>query len=386
MSAQLNSNASAVPDALELTRILLRMDTVNPPGNEDQCTHYLAGLLTAAGYECRLVEFAARRSTLIARIGGSPDKAPICFTGHVDVVPLGSVPWTHSPFGAEIADGKLYGRGSSDMKSGVAAFTVAAIALADRIRDTAGVTLVITAGEETGCEGAFDLVNRDDAAEVLGTAGALVVAEPTSNEPLVGHKGAFWIKAAATGVTAHGSMPERGDNAIYKIARAALALENFDFGTEPHALMGQGSLNVGTARGGLNINSVPDAAEIAIDIRTVAGQDHRQIWGCLCHRLGDQIALTTLLDVASVYTPPDDPWMQSVTALCQVHFEQPLLPKTVPYFTDAAALRAPMGNPPTVILGPGEPQMAHQTDEYCYVERIAQAEQLYRDIILAWCK
>ena len=386
MSAQPANLSSQVPDSLELTRILLRMDTVNPPGNEDQCTQYLAGLLTAVGYDCRLVEFAPRRSTLVARIGGSPDKAPICFTGHVDIVPLGSVPWTHAPFAAEIVDGKLYGRGSSDMKSGVAAFTVAAIALADQIRNTAGVTLVITAGEETGCEGAFDLVNRADAAEILGQAGALVVAEPTSNEPLVGHKGAFWLQASATGVTAHGSMPERGDNAIYKIARAALALENFDFGTEPHALMGQGTLNVGTARGGLNINSVPDAAEIAIDIRTVAGQDHRQIWGCLCHRLGDQIALKTLLDVSSVYTAPDDPWMQSVTALCQAHFEQPIVPKTVSYFTDAAALRAPMGNPPTVILGPGEPQMAHQTDEFCYVDRIAQAEQLYRDIILEWCK
>ena len=386
MSAQPAHLSTSVPDALELTRILLRLDTINPPGNEDQCTHYLAGLLGAAGYACRLVEFAPRRSTLVARIGGTADKAPICFTGHVDVVPLGSVPWTHPPFGADIVDGKLYGRGSSDMKSGVAAFTVAAIALADQVRNTAGVTLVITAGEETGCEGAFDLVKREDAADILGRAGALVVAEPTSNEPLVGHKGAFWIQASAAGVTAHGSMPERGDNAIYKIARAALALEDFDFGTEPHALMGQGTLNVGTARGGLNINSVPDAAEIGIDIRTVAGQDHRQIWGCLCHRLGNQIALKTLLDVASVYTPPDDPWMQSVTALCQRHFKHPLLPKTVSYFTDAAALREPMGNPPTVILGPGEPQMAHQTDEFCYVERIAQAEQLYRDLIVAWCK
>lgn len=386
MSALPTSLPDPVPDSLELTRILLRMDTVNPPGNEDQCTQYLAGLLSAAGYECQLVEFAPRRSTLVARLGGSSHKAPICFTGHVDVVPLGSVSWTHPPFSAEIVDGKLYGRGSSDMKSGVAAFTVAAIALAEQIRHSAGVTLVITAGEETGCEGAFDLVNRADAAEILGTAGALVVAEPTSNEPLVGHKGAFWLQASATGVTAHGSMPERGDNAIYKIARAALALENFDFETAPHALMGPATLNVGTARGGLNINSVPDAAEIAIDIRTVAGQDHRQIWGCLCHRLGDQINLKTLLDVSSVYTSPEDPWMQSVTALCQAHFKQPIAPKTVSYFTDAAALRAPMGNPPTVILGPGEPQMAHQTDEFCYVERIAQAEQLYRDIILDWCK
>ena len=385
MSANTPITPMPVPDSLELTRTLLQMDTVNPPGNEDQCTDYLATLLRAAGYDCHLVEFAPRRATLVARLGGRADSAPLCFTGHVDVVPLGSAPWKHAPFGAEIVDGRLYGRGSSDMKSGVAAFTVAAIALADRIRDSAGVTLVITAGEETGCQGAFDLARMADVANILGTAGALVVAEPTANEPLVGHKGAFWLKASATGVTAHGSMPERGDNAIYKIARAALALEHFDFGTAPHALMGQGTLNIGTARGGLNINSVPDAAEMAIDIRTVAGQDHRQIRGCLCNRLGPGIGLETLLDVGSVYTSPDDPWMQSVMAHCQKNFTTPLLPKTVSYFTDAAALLAPLGNPPTVILGPGEPQMAHQTDEYCVVGRIAEAEALYRQIILDWC-
>lgn len=371
--------------ALVLTQTLLRMDTVSPPGNEDQCTHYLSGLLEAAGYRCQIVEFAPRRATLVARIGGQPDKAPLCFTGHVDVVPLGSVAWTHAPFGAEIVGNKLYGRGASDMKSGVAAFTIAAIELADRIKDSAGVTLIITAGEETGCEGAFHLMAQADAAGIVGRAGALVVAEPTGNEPLVGHKGAFWLKASTTGVTAHGSMPERGDNAIYKIARAALALEDFDFGTPAHPLMGQGTLNIGTARGGLNINSVPDAAEMTIDIRTVAGQDHAQIRGCLCNAMGSGVGLQTLLDVASVYTSPDDPWIASVMAHCQPLFAQPLIPKTVSYFTDAAALLAPLGNPPTVILGPGEPHMAHQTDEYCRIDRIEESVQLYRQLILDWC-
>ena len=372
-------------DALRLTQTLLRMDTVNPPGNEDQCTQYLAHLLGAAGYDCQLFEFAPHRATLVARIGGKANLLPICFTGHVDVVPLGSAAWTHAPFGADIIDGKLYGRGASDMKSGVAAFVVAAIALAEQIRESAGLTLVITAGEETGCEGAFHLAAMAQAASFMGSAGALVVAEPTANEPLVGHKGAFWLRANTTGVTAHGSMPERGDNAIYKIARAALALENYDFERPPHALMGAPTLNVGTVRGGLNINSIPDAADLTIDIRTVAGQDHRQIWGCLCSRLGAGVSLQTLLDVPSVYTPPEHPWMQSVMAHCQPLFSEPLQPKTVSYFTDAAALLAPLGQPPTVILGPGEPQMAHQTDEYCMVERIAEAEKLYRAIILDWC-
>ncbi|WP_298826613.1 M20 family metallopeptidase [uncultured Piscinibacter sp.] len=372
-------------DPVALTQALVRADTVNPPGHEDLCTTQLADLLSGAGFDCRSVAFAPRRSSLIARIGGRSDRAPLCFTGHVDVVPLGAAAWQHDPFGADIVDGRLYGRGSSDMKSGVAAFTVAAIELADCARDGAGLTLVITAGEETGCEGAFHMVGSHETRALLGAAGALVVGEPTGNAPLVGHKGAFWLSASLSGVTAHGSMPERGDNAIYKMARAALALEAFRFESDAHPLMGAPTLNVGTARGGLNINSVPDAAELGIDIRSVAGQDHRQVLQCLCHALGPQVRLRTLLDVGSVYTEPDDPWMQRIFALCEARRGVRPRPATVSYFTDAAALRGPLGMPPTVILGPGEAAMAHQTDEYCRVEAIHEATALYADLIRDWC-
>lgn len=375
-------------DPVALTQALIRINTVNPPGDEDRCVELLADLLSAAGYSCRTHEFAPRRTSLVARIGGQSggvgSKAPLCFTGHVDVVPLGGAAWMHDPFAADIVDGRLYGRGSSDMKSGVAAFIAAAVARADQLREGPGLSLIITAGEETGCEGAFAMAASPEARELLGTAGALVVAEPTGNAPLLGHKGAFWLAAEARGVTAHGSMPERGDNAIYKAARAALALEKFEFETGPHPLMGAPTLNVGTARGGLNINSVPDAAELGIDIRTVAGQDHAQVLSCLCRVLGPQISLRTLLDVASVYTEPTDAWMQRVFAICAARSGVATQHRTVSYFTDAAALRLPLGMPPVVILGPGEPEMAHQTDEYCRVDRIGEAVLLYTDLIDDW--
>ena len=375
-------------DPVELTQALVRIDTVNPPGHEDACITLLADLLSDAGFNCRVHEFAPRRSSLVARIGGgrrADTRLPLAFTGHLDVVPLGAAAWQHDPFGAQIIDGCLHGRGSSDMKSGVAAITTAALAQAPRLREGPGLSLIFTAGEETGCEGAFAMARDADAGGLLGRAGALVVAEPTSNAPLVGHKGAFWLRAQAEGVTAHGSMPEQGDNAVYKIARAALALEGFTFETPAHPLMGAPTLNVGTVRGGLNINSVPDAAELGIDIRSVAGQDHARVLQCLCAALGPQIRLSTMLDVASVYTAPDDPWMQRVFALCAARQGAGPVPRTVSYFTDAAALRLPLGMPPVLILGPGEPQQAHQTDEFCHVHRIHETTALFEDLITDWC-
>lgn len=368
-------------DPVELTRAILRLETVNPPGNEEACTRYLGGLLEGAGFRTRYHSFGPGRVNLVAGIGGQADRPPLCLTGHVDVVPLGAAAWSKDPFAGETDGGRLFGRGSSDMKSGVAAFVAAAVELADKLERTPGLELVITAGEENGCEGAFHL-QRDRA---LGRAGAIVVAEPTANQPFIGHKGAFWLRAKATGVTAHGSMPERGVNAIYKAARAVNKLEAFCFDNPPHEMMGQATLNVGTIHGGLNINSVPDEAVIAIDIRTVPTVNHRALLESLRRQLGPEVAVEPYIDLEPVYTPPDDPWVASVFDVMTSVLGARPVPRTATYFTDAAALRRAYGSPPTVILGPGEPQMAHQTDEYCVIDRIGESVQAYREIIRRWC-
>lgn len=369
-------------DALRLTQALLRFNTINPPGAEEPCARHIGGILEQAGFRVTYHPMGAGRANLVATIGGQDAVAPIVFTGHIDIVPLGAAPWSHDPFAGETDGGRLYGRGSSDMKSGVAAFVAAAVELAPHLARSPGVSIVITAGEETGCEGAFQLVSTPGA---LGRAGAVVVAEPTGNFPYVGHKGAFWLKARTRGVTAHGSMPEKGVNAVYKAARAVTCLEHFHFPNEPHPMMGQGTLNVGTFAGGLNINSVPDQAEIGIDMRTVPTQRHSTIRDQLQAALGAGVELDTLLDVESVYTEPQNEWVQNVFDVMQPYLGTRPEPKTATYFTDAAALKPAYGHPPTVILGPGEPQMAHQTDEYCIANRVTESTSAFVEIMRRWC-
>src|SRR5262249_34580404 len=234
--------------SVELTQELVRFKTINPPGDERACAERLASLLENAGFAVDLMPFGGGRAQLVARIGGTAERLPLGFTGHLDTVPLGSQPWSVDPLAAEIADGKLYGRGSSAMKSGVAAFVAASIALATSLTGTPGVVLLITAGEETGCTGAAALASGS---KPLPQAGALLVAEPTGNRLLVGHKGALWLEAVTIGVTAHGSMPEKGVNAVYKAARTAAALQDFDFNFARHDVLGAPTLNVGTIHGGL---------------------------------------------------------------------------------------------------------------------------------------
>lgn len=366
--------------SVTLTQELVRFNTINPPGAERACAEHLAALLEAAGFAVEVIPFGEGRAQLVVRIGGNTDQPPLAFTGHLDTVPLGAQAWSIDPFAAEIGDGKLYGRGSSDMKSGVAAFVAACIALADRLPGTPGVLLVITAGEETGCNGAMALANAG-----LGHAGALVVAEPTGNRPLVGHKGALWLEAETCGVTAHGSMPEKGVNAIYKAARAVTALQDFGFNVARHDVLGSPTLNVGTIHGGLNINSVPDRATIGIDIRTVPGQSHAELRQQLAGYLSADVTLRSLLDLPGVWTDPQDGWLRQVFGVARDVAGIGDEIGGAPYFTDASALTPVLGSPPTVIVGPGELALAHQTDEYCFVSRIEQATEMYLRLVRHWC-
>jgi succinyl-diaminopimelate desuccinylase len=364
---------------LQLTQDLIRYETINPPGNETPCARHLGRILEAAGFETSYYEMGANRENLIARIGSGA--SPLCFTGHTDVVPLGSAPWRMSPFSGEIADGKVYGRGSTDMKGGVAAFVTAAVKLASKLAHTNGLVFVITAGEERGCEGANFLARQG----LLPRAGAIVVAEPTSNRLLAGHKGVLWLEGIARGVTAHGSMPQEGDNAVYKAARAALALAAVELGDMEHPVLGAPTLNVGWLRGGLNINSVPDEARLGVDVRLVPGADRETLLQRLQRAAGDDAALQVMGTSDPVWTDPADPWLQRVGQILETIAGRKSAIGGAPYFTDAAALKPAMGDPPTVILGPGEPSVAHQTDEFCFVHKIEEAEAVYSEIIAQWC-
>lgn len=367
-------------NAVELTRELVRTESVNPVNPERPCAERVGKLLEDAGYAVAMHDFAPGRTSVVARRDG-PGPA-LCFAGHLDTVPLGAARWRQDPFGGEIASGLLYGRGSSDMKSGVAAMVAAALELAEQPLRKAGLVLLLVAGEETGCEGAAHLARTKGA---LGTASAMIVGEPTGNVPVVGHKGALWLKARTRGVTAHGSMPSRGDNAVIKAARAVLALSEFKFDAQPDPLLGVPTLNVGTFHGGLNVNSVPDAAEIGIDIRTIPSVSHAGLRRALEARLGPEVELTPIVDLPGVRTSEDDPFVRAVREAAAAATGERPAPGSATYFTDASVLTPAFGGIPTVVLGPGEMALCHQTDEHCRVDRIEQAVAAYVAVARLWC-
>ena len=365
-------------DAIALTRKLVQFDTRNPPGGEEACARFLAELLQGAGFEVRQHAFAEGRINLIARGPGASHRAPLCLSGHLDTVPLGEAPWRRDPLAGIVEGDRLYGRGASDMKSGVAAMVAAACSVGPH----PDMCLVLTAGEENGCEGARFLAQGGYLPDRLG---ALVVGEPTANVPLVGHKGVLWLEVEVSGRTAHGSAPELGDNAVYKAARLVRRLERFAFDGAAHPVLGGPTLNVGMIRGGANINSVPDRAVVSVDIRTVPGVRHAVVREAVANCSDESPVVRTLADMASVASDPSHEWIAYVFDVVADRTGKRPDAQGAAYFTDAAVLRTAGNAPPTVILGPGEPSQAHRTDEFVLLDRIDQARGIYTDLLRSWC-
>ncbi|MCW2254690.1 succinyl-diaminopimelate desuccinylase [Providencia alcalifaciens] len=364
---------------LSLTQKLLSFNTINPPGNEAECMAFLADWLKQKGFETKLYSFGEQRMSLLAWITGHNTSKPLGFTGHLDTVPLGKTPWKYDPFGGEINGGKLYGRGASDMKAAIAAFIIACVENKEALRESSGVVLYLTGGEETGCDGARALIVQSN----IPKPGALIVGEPTNNYPIIGHKGALWLRCTVRGKTAHGSMPSLGINAIYLAVDALGKIKNYQLGTA-HPLMRSPTMNVSRIQGSENINSVPDYVHFDMDIRSVPNLPHDQISQQLSELFGENAELTTLADLPAVLTDDKHTWVRQVYTRCQGLHQQPLEPKTMPYFTDASVLIPAFGNPPCIVLGPGEPEQAHQTDEYCLITKLEAAQTLYSNIISDW--
>jgi succinyl-diaminopimelate desuccinylase len=296
-------------------------------------------------------------------------------------VPLGIKKWSEDPFSGLVHDGKIWGRGSSDMKGGLAAMILASISAFQLSAPSGGVRLIFSAAEELGCFGIRQLAQS---LTDPGNASAVIVGEPTSNHPFIGHKGALYINAVTKGITAHSSMPHLGDNAIYKAALSILKTKDFNFMTERDPLLGFPTINVGRMSGGMNINSVPDHAEFSIDIRTTSKVDHNELLQRLNEELGPDTALETLVNMGSVNTNEEDPFVQLVYDVCSVDRFDKSHMKTLPYLTDGSVLQRLYKGVPTIILGPGQPEMAHQTDEFCYTDKLEEAVKIYRDIIIKW--
>lgn len=369
---------------VDLTRELIRFQSVNPPGNERPVAEYLAQRLRELGLEAEIEEVETGRANVIARLRGQ-GFGHLVFTGHTDVVPPGGQKWTHGPFDADLVDGKIYGRGSADMKGGVASIVTAMAALAaSNFEPKADIILAATCGEEAGLLGARAMADRGS----LQGARYLVVAEPSNLEVFIGEKGVLWVKIRALGRTGHGSMPWLGINAVSYMARLIPRLEEYPFPFEESSLLGKPTISVNMIEGGNKVNVVADLCELTLDLRTVPSQVHQAIVAAIDALAQDvardfhadlRVEVEVQEDVGPLETDRTEPLVEAMTSSVRAVTGGEPIVGGVPYGTDAAYL-GPGFNIPMVICGPGTQGVMHQPDEYVHVEQLVQAAGIYVDL------
>ncbi len=368
-------------DAAKVCRDLIRFNTVNPPGEEQVASEYVLEALKPYGFEGELLVHADKRATGIARLRGTGELPAVMFNGHVDVVPVGMEPWRYDPFAGEIAEGKVWGRGASDMKGGLAAMIVAAQAVAKSGQKLRGDLIVsATGGEEVNMLGARELAKYPG----LGPLQAVIISEPTSNNIALAERGVLWPEITTRGKTAHGSTPHLGKNAVQMMLALIRELEKMEIPFEPHPTLGNFTRSLDIFRGGTQPNVIPDSCVAVYDYRTVPGQDHGQLLAQIEEKIAVlaqtypdfQASVKAVNDLPPAETLPDDPAVRKFQASASAAAGRQV-EIVVMRFATEACIFVPQLGVPCIVLGPGDPALAHQPNEFVEIEAMGEAARMY---------
>ena len=373
-------------DAAGLARALVRVDSRNPslvPGapGEGAIADFLAGVLREWKLDVRILEAAPGRKSVVATRRGTGGGRSLMFNGHLDVV--GTDGMTHPAFDAIEKDGRLYGRGASDMKGGVAAMCAAAARLPALPGD---VIVTAVCDEEFQSLGTASLLREGIRAD------AAIVTEPTGLRIMPAHKGFVWAEFRVRGRAAHGSRWDLGVDAIRGAGLVLAELDAFErlLADRHHPLLGRPSLHASLIEGGSGMSTYPDHCVLRVERRTLPGENvesvRRELEEAVARarsRHPETIHLEILLAQPPSDVPPEAPLVRALAGV--------LADRSLPAdcagmsaWTDAALLNE--AGIPAVCFGPGDMGLAHAATEYIETQQITDATDMLVDLARRWCQ
>ncbi|WP_394136773.1 M20 family metallopeptidase [Cytobacillus oceanisediminis] len=385
-------------EVVELTKNLVKIPSVYRPGveggNEEKVAHFTADYLKGLGIEVHIEEVEPGRPNVIGIVdSGRPGKT-LLFEGHTDVVTEGDRDaWTHDPFGAEIINGRMYGRGTNDTKGNLACMITAVHSLLRDNEEWNGkIILCIPCDEEGMMIGIKNFIKRGWADNVDGA----IICEPEENQVCVTQKGAMRVVVNVFGKMAHGAIPLSGVNPNTGMAKLICELDRLEQKEKErlgnHPMLGWPSITPtilqAPVRGDAQINVIPDQCMTTLDIRTVPGQDHselkREIQDIINRLSGQDPDFKAEFEVIE-----DRPWTETdmenaiVKATAKAVFEvtgkEPVY-NGVPGATDGTFLH--VAGVPIVTIGAGDREVPHQIDEYVDIEELAETTEIFRTAAL----
>lgn len=371
------------------TAELVRIESVNDPAtgrSEAPAAEAVAAKMRSFGWEPTIEEVAPGRPNVICTVDGGRPGPTLLFEGHTDVVTEGDrSAWTHDPFGATIVDGKMYGRGTADMKSGLAAVIYATRAVEQAGPFPGRIVIAALCDEEEMMLGVKHFVA---AGHCEGIDGA-ISAEPEGGEICAVSKGAIRLRVDATGRMAHGAMPDQGINPIGALVRVGAAVAELEAERQArhgayqhlgHVWLTPTVVDAGTIE---QINVIPAEATMAIDVRTTPDVDHPELIAEIEGRLaaiaattGVELELTIIDDRPSTDTAISSPVCRALAAAHEAVTGQAPVYGGVPGSTDGTILWRD-GGLDSVVYGPGGKWIAHQVDEFVEVDEIVRYTEVF---------
>jgi succinyl-diaminopimelate desuccinylase len=385
-------------EVVKLTQALVRIPSVyrpgDPNGNEQTVAQYVANYLKQMGVEVHIEEVEPGRPNVIGIVdSGKPGKT-LLFEGHTDVVTEGDrSAWTYDPFGAEIVNGRIYGRGTNDTKGNLACMITAVHSLLREKEQWKGkIILCIPCDEEGMMIGIKHFIRRGWAKGVDGA----IICEPEENQVCIAQKGAMRIVIRVYGKMAHGAIPLSGINPNTRMAKLICELEQLEKREKErlgkHPLLGWPSITPTILKapvyGDAQINVIPDQCMTTLDIRTIPGQDHEELCKEIQHifeRLAKEDPdfkgeFEVIENRPWTKTSKDDPIVKAVAeAVKRVTKKEPYY-NGVPGATDGTFLH--LEGIPIVTIGAGDREIPHQIDEYVDIDELAETTEIYRTAAL----
>ncbi len=364
--------------ARELLEQVLAIPTVNGISKEIDLARHLEIYFKEYGISAWVQPLDEKRGNLIAEVEGVNKEITVIWNGHLDTVPYGNrEEWETDPQTPVLREGRMYARGASDMKSGLAAMVSAMCQMKKAGKEPLyTLRFMGTCDEEKNGDGAGRILEEG----LLGTPQAILIGEPTNNALGIVQKGCLWLKLSFSGRTSHSAYPARGTNAVQHGLELCQGLRAFVHGFS-HPLLGEATAEITGIRGGVASNMIPDACEITMDIRLTPGlteeavlQHMNALYSETVKKTGDslQMGCEVLNRRMALETSEDHPWVQRMKTSVEKGGGIPTF-IGANYFTDASVFAKEKKDIPVLLFGPGDPQMAHQPNEYVEMSRYEDA-------------
>jgi len=372
-------------EIVSLTREIVRCPSVNPEPDTEKCATIISNRLNENGIDAKIIEGKKGVCNVVAGLIGRKKGKVLLLNGHMDVVAPGEG-WTVDPFGGDIKDGKIYGRGTCDMKSGISSMMAALIGFKRSGKSFDGEIIFMAVGdEETGSRyGTRYLLEKKIGRE----ADFAIVSEPTSLAVELGNRGLRWFDICVTGKACHAGRPHLGVNAIDYTARLVEAIQSFSFThKDDNFELSKPSMSVTLIDGGNQVNVIPNRCRLSVDRRMLPGETTESVMAELKKMIQSISVPDINVDVEmrpgfwDPYLISDkEPIVQVLTdAYRRCTGSEPTV-RTKLACTDGSHIYH-MGKIPAVLFGPGIPEMSHKIDECVPIQNLVIATDIFMTTI-----